>query len=248
MNQKVYVFNSGLEDKEKENELWKEGYTYPITAISKLLGVSKSWVKQILLKSISYVVYAPNFIYGRSDYRTLTYIKFEDLRGWLLAHATFEKQTEIVDLAYYLAPYKSVYKEVMELYKSEVSRLNKRNGAHPLATGYVPDKVINLINTKLSIVGAERNLSNQRRGVIPWKDADRIDILSNKYDNFTLKETDREGISRETVYRRIFENGDMKVKLSNQIAIFVRNNIDISKYKIPFLIPYGKSIRVLKTK
>lgn len=248
MEHKIYNYNTGIGTLKEQEQHWKEGYNYPITAILSLLRVSTSWIKQTLLKKINYVVYAPNFVYKRSNSKALTYIKKEDLAGWIMANASYEVQTEFVDLAYYLNQYKGICSEVIHMYRSEKEYLNSRDYAHPIAPGFVPNKVLSYIRTELNIIGVDGNCPNQKRGKFPWREVEHFNIFDRLNDLYTLKDTDREGITREMVYRKAFENGDIKIKLSSQITLFVKNNTNIRNYKIPYLVPYGKKIKVLGRK
>lgn len=241
-------FNEGIEDKTKEEKYWNEGYNYPISAILRLINVSKSWLYSVLLKDIDYVTYAPNFAFKKSRAHCLAYVKEDEFKAWLLTHCTFQAQSEYVDLAYYLSPYKKVYTEAYKMYKEERRRYREQRGTS-LKPGIIPEKVLNYINSELSVYNAEHNYSSQHRKGYKWVDIDRFDILNENIEFYNLKDAcDAKGKQREMFYRAIFERGDIKVKLSNQIALFVKNKKDLSNYKMPFIIPYGKTIYITRKK
>lgn len=216
---------------------WGRGYTMPIEAVSRLLGVSNSWISHTLLKQIKHVVYNNKFIWAQNKGTCLTYISKDDLIGWIIAHSSYQIQTEIVDLAYYLSPYKSVLNKAYSLYKEK-----KETNGRGYRVGTIPPEVLKYINEELLVYGAEQNYPCDKRRNIPWKRVEPFNILEK--DFYNAKDEDHSYLSRETIYRNAFLHGDVKVNLSSQITIFVESNKNTEKMKMPYLIPYGKTIYV----
>lgn len=239
---RYWNFNSGREDKVKEKELFNEGFNYPISDVCELLSVSRSWVVHTLLKEIDYVVYAPNFIYNYNHSYSLTYIKKTDLGKWIIKNADYIVQTEFVDLSHFLDSYSDIYNEALHLYKEIKNKLE--TSEIRLKKGIVPQKVLEFINSKLKAYNMEQNCKSQKRGRYLWKKVEPFDIFNPNVKHYTVKEYERKGISRELIYRRAFENGDIKIKISSQICLYVKNPQNIKNYKMPFLIPYGKTIYI----
>lgn len=241
----AYKFNYNISKKELKSKdkfkemdvLWREGYTYPIDDIINSLKVSKAWVNNVLLKDINYVVYSPSYIYQKSRRRCLSYIKKCDLVEWIMDNATFEVQTEYVDLYTYLSKYRAVCDKAYSMYKNRFAtdgREFKRRA--------IPPDVLDYINDMLVIYNAKENASYEARNGYKWIPVEPFNIFEHEF--YTKKDPEYKNISGETFYRRIFIAGDIKVKLSNTISIFVKSNQNTKNFKMPFLIPYGKVILV----
>lgn len=222
-------FNKPKHDQEY---YWNKGYNYSIDSVCKRLGVSKSFVAHTLLKEISSVVYHNKFIWSQNRGTCLTYVRKDELSDWIKKNAIFEVQTEIVDLSYFLSPYKDVYREAYNLYQKELS-----SNLRGFRRGILPPKVIALINDRLEIYGVEQNYPCDKRSRVPFKQIKGFDILEKKIYN--AKDSVE---SRETIYRNAFLKGDIRVKISPQITIFVETKE--KQMKMPYLIPYGKTIYV----
>ena len=220
-----------------EEFYWTRGYNFSIKRISRLLGVSGSYVAHTLLKQLNHVVYSPKFAYSKTNRYEQTFICKDDLVDWLIRHAKFAVQTEIVDLYYYLAPYKDVAKEAYELYKDKLE-----NNGRGYRVGTIPPEVLKLVNEKLKIYGAETNYPCDRRKEVPWKRVDAFNFLDKEF--YSAKDEAHKDCSREKIYRNAFLKGDIKVNISPQITIFVHRNQKVDGMKMPYLVPYGKKIYV----
>ena len=238
MQTKINFNDKYKADYQKEEAYWKKGFNYPISRVSDLLGVSNSWITHTLLKDINYVVYDCKFVYSHTTNKCQTYIRKDDLSDWIKKNARFEKQTEVVDLYSYISPYKDVAKEAYEAYKGNL-RVQKGD-SRPI----IPNKILEYINDNLVAYGLEQNRYCDRRTDIPWVEIKPFDIFSVERSLYNAKDADHKHISRETIYRRAFLNGDIRIKISEQITLFVKNDPKIKKKKMPFLVPYNKPIRV----
>lgn len=92
--------------------------------------------------------------------------------------------------------------------------------------------------------GLEQNRYCDRRRNIPWIEIKPFDIFNVERSLYNTKDSEHKHTSRETIYRRAFLNGDIRVKISKQITILVKKDPKIKKKKMPFLVPYNKPIRV----
>ena len=229
---------NGLANAKEEEIYWKKGFSYAISRVSSLLGVSNSWITHSLLKDINYVVYDCKFVYNHARIKCQTYIRKEDLSDWIRKHARFEIQTEVVDLYSYIAPYKDVAREAYEAYKGNL-RVQKGE-SRPI----IPNKILEYINDNLLAYGLEQNRYCDRRRDIPWVEIKPFDIFSVEKNLYNAKDANHKHISRETIYRRAFLNGDIRIKISEQITLFVKNDPKTKKKKMPFLVPYNKPIRI----
>lgn len=229
-----------LADEQVESAYWNKGFNYPISRISRLLGVSKSWITHTLIKDINHVVYSPKFAYSKGNDRCLTYIRREDLSSWIMKNAKFERQTELVDLYSYIAPYKRVTDEAYGLYRANMRV--KKGENRPL----IPNNVLNLLNDRLLAYGIEKNCHCDKRTNVHYSQIEPFDIFLREKDLYNAKDAEHKGISRETIYRNAFLNGDIRIKLSEQITIFVKTHNRINSMKMPFLIQYNSPIRIVK--
>ena len=74
----------------------------------------------------------------------------------------------------------------------------------------------------------------------------KADILKRKLNIFECDTYFLKGSGvPETVYRTAFLNGDIKVRIGSK-TIFVRNHNNREDLKMPFLIPYGGTIKLRK--
>ena len=84
-----------------------------------------------------------------------------------------------------------------------------------------------------------KNISCAKRREVPFKEIGTFNIF--ECDTYFLKGS---GIP-ETVYRTAFLNGDIKVRVGSK-TIFIRNHNNRENLKMPFLIPYGGTIKLRK--
>lgn len=240
--------------------IWNKGYTMPITDIPSLIGVSLSWIKQTLCKHINYVVYDNKWIYKRTGNHCLTYINKDDLSKYIMENATYEIQTEIVDLSYCLAPFKSDLNKCISLYKTSLETYKNRG----YYTGTMPTPVLEYIKDNFVAINVNRNWSCKERSMVKWVSIKPFDIFQNQ-DRIYFKggknkasmlrchlSPKTNGIkscnNNETLYRAAFLNGDIKIKLGNQITIFYVRNQKVNEMKLPYLVPYGTEIKLYKSK
>ena len=222
------------------DSMWRNGFDYPITKVETLLGVSKQWISTKLLKEINYVVYDYSQGYGpKNIFKTWTYIRKEDLSDWIKKNATFEVQTEVVDLYYYLTSYKTIANKALKMHK-ELKPRNKLN----FRTGVVSDKLLEYINSELKIIGASKNTVTYKRSEIPFKTVEPFDIFERENDLYTVDNQH----TKDWYYSHAFQNGDIKIKIGERITIFVKNHPKTEQMKIPFIVPKDQKIRVLSKK
>lgn len=225
--------------KEWANSVWKLGYKTPITDIPELIGVSLSWIKRTLLKQINYVVYDNKWMYSKTTKTCLTYIRLEDLSKYIMDNGVYMIQTEIIDLAHVLSPYKSVYNEGLKLYKDALNTYKNRG----FVAGTIPVSVLDYINKELIITNANKNYSYKDRTRVKWTEIEAFDIFEHKNNIYYVGDKEHSNISLETIYRKAFVDGDIKIKLGT-ITVFYKRNQKIDDYKLPYLIPYGQEIKV----
>ena len=108
----------------------------------------------------------------------------------------------------------------------------------------IPNKILEYINDNLLAYGLEQNRYCDKRSDVPWVAIEPFDIFEKERYLYNAKDAEHKHTSRETIYRRAFLNGDIRIKLSEQITIFVKMDQHIKKKKMPFLIPYNKPIRI----
>ena len=224
--------------KDWANSIWKLGYKTPITDIPELIGVSLSWIKRTLLKQINYVVYDNKWIYAKTSKTCLTYIRLEDLSKFIMEQGSYMVQTEIIDLAHVLSPYKSVYNKALKLYKEALNSYKNRG----FVAGTVPYSVLDYINQELIITNASHNYSYKDRTKVKWTEIEEFDIFTHKENIYYAGDKEHSNVSLETIYRKAFIEGDIKIKLGT-ITIFYKRNQKIDGYKLPYLIPYGQEIK-----
>lgn len=219
------------------NAMWSSGYNLPISRVMIMLHVSLSWVNRVLLNEIHYVVYSNKFVYSKfgGKTKTLTYIRESDLVEWIMSVGLFEVQTEMVDLYSYMgndATAKKILKQYREDFKAGENFYNP---------GTIPVRVLQMIDREYYSYGTVKlkNISCARRKEVPFKEIEPFNIF--ECDIYFPADS---GLS-ETVYRTAFLNGDIKVRISSK-TIFIRNHNNREDLKMPFLIPYGGSIKLRK--
>lgn len=232
-------------DRKEEEKMFKAGYTYSLTQLKEDLNVSRSWIIEKLLNADNgpaYVVYDYVFAYEKFKSACQTYVKKEEIVRWFEKNAIFETQTDIVDLAAYISKYPSVLKKAIKEFEDYRTKLNVRNEKYVI--GFLPKKVLNIINDNLVIHGAERQYSSRRRKEIPWKRIEAVDILNAKKRLYRMSK--KPGIG-ELNYREAFERGDIKVTVGG-LVFYIKNGRKYNKYKLPYLIPFDAKIRCLGVK
>lgn len=220
--------------------LWNTGYSVPITDIPDLIGVSLSWIKRVLLKNINYVVYDSKWVYERTKKTCLSYIRLPDLSKYIQEQGQFMVQTEIIDLAYVLESHKKEYREAMALYKKCMESYKTRG----YTLGTVPSPVLKYLVNNLYIINAYRNYSCKERNRVPWVDLEPFDIFAQSDRIYFIGDSTHSKDVVETIYRTAFLKGDIKIKLGT-ITIFYEARQQTDKMKMPYLIPYGKEVRVI---
>ena len=237
-NPKKYTY-SGSESKYYDwaNAVWASGFNLPISKVMSMLNVSLAWINRVLLNEIHYVVYSNKFVYSKLDgkTKTLTYVREADLIEWIMDVGIFEVQTEMVDLYSYMgndATAKKILKFYREEFKASETFFNP---------GTVPIRILQMIDKEYYSYGTVKlkNISCARRREVPFKEIEPFNIF--ECDTYFLKDS---GVP-ETVYRTAFLNGDIKVRIGSK-TIFVRNHNNKKDLKMPFLIPYGGTIKLRK--
>lgn len=212
------------------NAMWQVGFNLSTKELASKMNISLSWVNHTLLHEISYVVYSVNYVWQCHHSRDLTYIRESDFIEWMMKVATFEVQTEIVDLYSYIEN-KKVANEILAFYKED---FKQNEGFYN--EGTLPRPTIKFIEDKCYSYGMKlQNVNCTKRKDIPYVHVDPFNIFEHDY--YVVSGT------AELAYREAFLRGDIKVKLGSK-TYFVRNKLDIDNFKIPFVIPYGKVIKL----
>lgn len=212
------------------NALWQVGFNLSTKDLASRIGVSLSWINHTLLHEINYVVYSTKYVWQYHKRRDLTYIREIDFIEWLMKVAKFDVQTEVIDLYSYIDN-KKIANEIYAFYKKDFN--DNKNFYNP---GTLPPKTISMIESKCYSYGIKlKNLSCTKRRLVPFVPVDPFNFLER--DFYTVS-----GCA-ELVYREAFLRGDIKVKLGSK-TYFVRNKTNTENFKIPFIIPYGKSVKL----
>lgn len=224
--------------KDWANSVWNLGYKLALSDVPGLIGVSLSWCRRILIKNIDYVVYDNKWMYSKTSKTCLTYIRLEDLSKYIKENGKFLVQTEIIDLAYILKPYKTVYKEALKMYK-EAQNTYKNRG---FIIGTMPYSVLNYINKELIITNASHNYPSTERTKVKWLEIEAFDIFANKDNIYFAGDNNHKNMSMETMYRNAFVNGDIKIKLGT-ITMFYKRNQKTNDMELPYLVPFGTTVK-----
>lgn len=197
--------------------------------------MSLSWVKHTLLREIPYVTYSYKYLYQKGfKSRVTTYIDMQDLIKWIMQVSRFRRQTELVDLYSYLSlANKKKADTALKTYKEIIRTSNI--GYNP---GIIPDAVLLYINKEYHTNFEPKNLSCVKRTKVAWVDVEPFNLFESDYYFPDVATT------AELVYRDAFMRGDIKVSIGNKKTVFVKSNTDVSRMKMPFLIPYNKKIIV----
>lgn len=218
----------------EQEAYWEQGFNYSISAISSLIGVSRSWVDHKLLPELNYVIYEPIFAYNKTSKHILSFVRKDDLADWIKRNSTFECQTELIDLYSYLSKYPTIAYKAYTLYKNN-KRIQKGE-SRPI----MPQNVLEYINKTLYADGISSNLNCKERALVPWKEITPFNIFDHTKDLYSFKSFD---VTRETMYRRAFLNGDIRIKINDEICLYLKKHHN--KMKMPFLIPYDRKIVVV---
>ncbi len=122
--------------------------------------------------------------------------------------------------------------EALKMYRKIIKESNI--GYNP---GIIPEAVLQYINRNYFVNFEPRNLSCIKRTEVSWIDVEPFNFLERNY--YFPDER-----SPELTYRDAFMNGDTKVSIGNKKTILVRNKVDLSRMKMPWLIQYNKKIMV----
>lgn len=215
--------------------MFNRGFDCSIETVMDILNVSLSWVKHTLLKEIPYVTYSYKYLYQKGfKSRVTTYIDMEDLIKWTMQVSRFRRQTELVDLYSYLSLANKKKADIaLKMYKDVIKSSNI--GYNP---GIIPEAVLQYINSEYYTNFESKNLSCIKRSDVAWKEVEPFNVFERNYYFPDIATT------AELVYRDAFMNGDVKVSIGNKKTILVSSDIDVSKMKMPFLIPFNKKIIV----
>lgn len=225
--------SSKSEYKAWAEQMWKDGYNYPISLICDKLGVSLSYIQHNILWKINYVVY--DFSYGFEPAKLglcRTCVNKKELEKWLLENATFERQTRFIDLYTELSDHKEIRSKALEIAQNNtVARTS-----YALRTGILSEALIKYLKANLKNKEIKNYVPYKRNGV-EWIKVAPINVLDLKLgkDYYWIDDSK----SRETFYRDAFINGDIKMKIGNNITIFIKSKQKPNEMKIPYLVPYG---------
>ena len=215
--------------------MFKQGFDCSIENVMEILHVSLSFVEHTLLKQISYVTYSYKYLYQKGiKSRITTYINKEELAKWIMQNGRFQRQTELVDLYSYLSlANRKKADTALKMYRQifDSSNIDYR-------PGIIPNEVLKYVNSQFFTNFKPKNLSCTKRKQVVFTELEPFNIFEKHFyfsDEFP---------TAEIVYRDAFMNGDIKVSIGNKKTIFVSSNTDLSKMKMPFLIPYNKKILI----
>ena len=235
-NPRKIVFAGKNEDYFKwADTIYNKGFNCSIETVMELLNVSLSFVKHTLLKEIPYVTYSYKYLYQKGfKSRVTTYIDQKDLISWIMKTSRFRRQTELVDLYSYLSlANRKKADNAFKMYNGIIKSSNI--GYNP---GIIPEKVLQYINREYYTNFEPKNLSCIKRRELVWRDVEPFNFFEKNYYFPDV------AVSAELVYRDVFMNGDIKVSIGNKKTIFVSSGADSRKMKMPFLIPFDKTIIV----
>ena len=240
--QKNLIEYKGVGDyQEWAKAVYNSGFNYSINDVSEILDVSTNWIRTVLLlpeNKVHYVVYNSGFIKklteeGKTTSRCNLYLNLDSVGDYIKNKGKFEVQTEIIDLYSYLYnANKNKARIALKMYQDLFIK-----GDFGTNKGTIPYKVLDYINENYYSTIKRRSLSFTRRGEVMWKEIKPFNIF--EHDFYLPKDK-----TRETVYRQAFLKGDIKVTLGARKTIFIKNNKNIEKMKMPMLIPYGETIIV----
>lgn len=226
--------------------LIQSGYTLSIKDLEAILDVSDTWIRNTLLKEenrIHRVLLDDKYVQegvkkGLFKDRSTLYMSLYDVGGYIATKGSFMAQTELIDLYSYLYnANKKKAREALKLYENEFVEGEFGNNK-----GTIPQRVLEYINKEYIINFKPRNLRATKRTEVPWVDVEPFNIFETNY-YFPKKNG-----NRELIYRNAFLRGDIKVNLGARKTILIKNDKNIEKMKMPFLIPYNKTIRVIRGK
>ena len=221
--------------------VYNSGFNYSINDISEILDVSTNWIRTVLLmpeNKVHYVVYNNSFIKklieeGKTTSRCNLYLNLNSVGDYIKNKGKFEVQTEIIDLYSYLYNVnKNKARIALKMYQDLFIK-----GDFGTNKGTIPYKVLDYINENYYSTIKRRSLSFTKRSEVMWKEIKPFNIFEHGF--YLPKDK-----TRETVYRQAFLKGDIKVTLGARKTIFIKNNKNIEKMKMPMLIPYGETIIV----
>ena len=180
----------------------------------------------------------------------------------------FEAQTEVIDLYSYLEGSVKLRKEAFEIYKQNFSIYTTGYGRLPkkfiefVSKNYLKGRLENVSVRTLYRKDeyGERYISDGRNsGKYPWVRIKPINIFSEnvrlyfpKRDLGIVDESGKTLIIKagEHIHRYAFMHGDIRLcmgksadgKHGNKVIYIGKRNEPAKDYKIPYTIPYGKSI------
>lgn len=238
-NKRIIPINIHSKSQYKEyiDAIYKKGFCVPIDQIGLKLHISPSFIKQNMLNEIPYFVYDFRYSYGPKNLGNCrTCVRAEDVEKWLKKHAKYSRQSEFIDLYYYLSSYPKIASKALKMAKN-----NKARTGLPLRKGVLSEELLAHVNTSLSLNYKLKNCLCYRRNEVKWSECegDLWGVAPKDIYRYDGKE------SSEEFYRKAFMNGDTKVKIGNKITLFIKNKQNTDKMKIPFLVPYNYTIRVV---
>ncbi|MGN1406600.1 MAG: hypothetical protein ACI4WM_10010 [Erysipelotrichaceae bacterium] len=251
---------------------YKQGYTVSLSWLCEYLDVSSRWLKDNILKHVNYTVYSlsgSDYIRWSKEGRgNGTFVDLEEINDFIIRKCIegeyfFEAQTEVIDLYSYLEGKASKRNKALKIYNESFSIYN---------TGYgrLPKKLIeyidnNYLKGKLENVSVrtlyrkdeygERYIADGRNsGRYPWIKVNPVNIFDKNIflyfpkrdliiDNVTVK-------AGEHIHRYAFMHGAVRLcmgksadgKQGNKVIYIGKKQDPAAYFKIPYTIPYGKSI------
>ena len=254
------------------NARYLQGYTVSLSWLSEYLDVSVRWLKDNILKYVNYTVYSlsgSDYIRWTKEGRNNgTFVDLDEISDFIIkkyreGEYFFEAQTEVIDLYSYLEGKSSKRNEALEIYKNSFSSFNTGYGRLPKKLTEYIDK--NYLKGRLENVSVrtlyrkdeygEKYIADGRNsGRYPWVKTDPVNIFSRNIflyfpkrdliiDNVTVK-------AGEHIHRYAFMHGHVRLCMGKSAdgrhgnkVIYIGKKDDLAKdFKIPYTIPYGKSI------
>lgn len=249
-----------------------DGYNTSLAWLGEYLDVSQRWLKDNILKYVNFTVYSLSGSdykrWAKEGRNNGTFVDLEEISDFIIKKSIegeyfFEAQTEVIDLYSYLEGRASKRNEALKIYKDNYSIFNTGYGRLPRKLIEYIDK--NYLKGKLENVSVrtlyrkdeygERYMSDGRNsGRYPWVKTEAVNIFSrNVFLYFPKRDLEIDGSTvkaGEHIHRYAFMHGDIRLcmgksadgKQGNKVIYIGKRNDPAKDYKIPYTIPYGKSI------
>lgn len=224
--------------KEWADATWNTGFNTSLKDVAVLLHVSERWIKENCFDYIHYVVYSYNYVLNKlgNVEKGLTYLSIDEIIDWIIKTGKFEQQMEMIDLYNYLyLANKQKAGIILKKYNEVFERLKEFYNK-----GTIPESIFLIIRKDFNVHSdIIKNASCTDRNKYPWVSVDSFNIFEKEY---YFPSEDKK--CAELVYRQAFLRGDIKVTLGKGKTIFIKNNNDIDKMKMPFVIKKNAHISI----